>query len=162
VISLRPLFDLDGAGLAALLDEGRAEGFRFLERLATEWSSGELRFQRPGEVLLAVYDDAQPVAVGGLTADPYAVEPAVGRLRRVYVRRDVRRQGVGRRLVRALEAAAADHYRRLMLRTDTVAAARFYEALGYAPLPPGGPATHHRWLDARAIRRDDAAAAGAR
>jgi GNAT superfamily N-acetyltransferase len=151
VIALRPVVDLDSAMLAPLLDESRAEGFHFLERLATEWSSGELRFQRPGEVLLVVYDDKQLVAVGGLTADPYATEPAVGRLRRVYVRPHARRQGVGRRLVQALEVTAADHYRRVVLRTDTVAAARFYEALGYAPLPPGSSATHHRWLDAWAV-----------
>ena len=153
VLALRRIIDLDTAMLAPLLEESRAEGFRFVERLATAWASGELRFDQPGEVLLGAYDDEDLIAVGGLTADPYASEPAVGRLRRVYVRPHARRQGVGRRLVRGIEAVAADYYRMMVLRTDTAAAARFYESLGYVPLPPGGQATHSRWLDAPAIQR---------
>ena len=33
--------------------EASAEGYRFLDRLATDWASGTMRFDRPGEALLA-------------------------------------------------------------------------------------------------------------
>jgi len=132
--------------LAALLAASTGEGFRFVERLAREWQEGKARFDRPGELLLAAYHGASIVAIGGLTADPYTEEPALGRLRHLYVRPDARRRGIGRRLVQALELAAQQTYRALVLRTDTEAAARFYEALGYMPLPVGGTATHRREL----------------
>ena len=73
-------------------------------------------------------------------------QPPIGRLRRLYVLPDARRQGVGRALVRRLEFDAMPHFTRLVLRTDSDAAARFYEALGYERLPAGGSATHARAL----------------
>ena len=49
-------------------------------------------------------------------------------------------------LIAESEAEARPHFDVLLLRTDTAAAARFYERLGYAALPPGGRATHRRAL----------------
>lgn len=146
MIELRPIRDLPADALAPLLAESGAEGFRFVARLAAEWADVASRHDGPGELLLGGYDGARLVAVGGITPDPYGGDPDVGRLRRVYVLPEWRRHGVGRRLVRALEAAAAGRYRALVLRTDTAAAARFYESLGYHPLPDGGTATHRRDL----------------
>lgn len=140
--------------LAPLLAASTAEGFRFVERFAREWEEGKACFDRPGELLLAAYHGASVVAIGGLTADPYTGDPALGRLRHIYVRPDARRRGIGRRLVRAIERAAQGAYRALVLRTDTATAARFYEALGYTPLPPGGTATHRRELAAQALASD--------
>jgi GNAT superfamily N-acetyltransferase len=60
----------------------------------------------------------------------------------MYVAPEMRGSGVGRRLVRALEARARRHFAVLRLRTDTADAAAFYERLGYARQPPGGTATH--------------------
>jgi GNAT superfamily N-acetyltransferase len=137
---------LPTGALAPLLAESTAEGFRFIERLAREWQQGKARFDRPGEILLAAYDGESLVAIGGLTHDPYSDEPKLGRLRHIYVRPDSRRRGIGRRLVQTLEQAAQQTYRALVLRTDTPTAARFYETLGYTPLPPGGTATHRRLL----------------
>ena len=132
--------------LAPLLAASTAEGFRFVERLVREWDEGKTRFDRYGEVLLAAYEGASIVAIGGLTADPYTGDPMLGRLRHLYVSPDARRRGIGRRLVQALEGAAQTAYRAVVLRTDTAIAARFYESLGYTPLPPGGTATHRREL----------------
>jgi GNAT superfamily N-acetyltransferase len=140
--------------LAPLLAASTAEGFRFVERLACEWQEGKARFDRPGELLLAAYHGTSIVAIGGLTADPYTNEPAVGRLRHLYVWPDARRRGIGTRLVQALERAAQETYRALVLRTDTQTAARFYEALGYTPLPAGGTATHRRELAMPALSLD--------
>jgi ribosomal protein S18 acetylase RimI-like enzyme len=128
--------------LAASIDEG----FHFVERLLSEWQAGTACFNRTGELLLAAYEGTNIIAIGGLTADPYSVEPGLGRLRHIYVRPDARRRGTGRQLVQLFEQAAQRTYRALVLRTDTPAAARFYEALGCTPLPPGGTATHRREL----------------
>jgi GNAT superfamily N-acetyltransferase len=132
--------------LAPLLAESTGEGFRFVERLSREWEEGRSRFDKPGELLLAAYDGETLVAIGDLTPDPYSEAPGLGRLRHVYVRADSRRPGIGRRLVHALENAAEQTYRALVLRTCTPTAARFYETLGYTLLPTGGTASHRREL----------------
>ena len=45
--------------------ESSAEGHRFLDRLANDWTSGVMRFERPGEMLLAAYsDDMLAVSAG--------------------------------------------------------------------------------------------------
>ena len=124
--------------LDALVVESEAEGFRFLRRLRDEWLSGANRFSREGEVLLGVFEAERLVAVGGVNR----ATARVGRLRRFYVARDARSQGVGRELARHLLALAARRFARVELRTDTVEADRFYRAIGFSKLPPGSDATH--------------------
>lgn len=125
------------------MEESEREGFGFLLRLRREFLDGGNRFDAPGEALLGCWRGAELVAVGGLNRDPYSAEPRVGRLRHLYVGAAHRRGGVGRVLVAALAEAARPHFDVLRLRTDTEAAARFYEALGFsAVLSPH--ATHLR------------------
>jgi GNAT superfamily N-acetyltransferase len=92
------------AGLPAGFDELRAEaiteGFRQIERLATDWEGHRTRFHRAGEALLTVRVDGTLGGIGGLTVEP--VVPNALRMRRFYVRPAFRRGGVGRRLVMAL------------------------------------------------------------
>jgi GNAT superfamily N-acetyltransferase len=145
-LSIRILDPLPAAAVEVLADESTREGFRFVRRLLDEHGAGEVRFDGPGEVLLGVYDGADLIAIGGVTRDPYGDDPSVGRVRHVYVRVSHRRGGIGARLIAALEERARVHFAALVLRTDTEAAARFYEALGYVPLAPGGTATHRREL----------------
>ena len=140
--------------LAPLRAASTGEGFRFVERLVREWQECNAHFDGPGELLLAAYHGTSIVAIGGLTADPYTDEPALGRLRHLYVRPDARRRGIGKRLVQALERAAQERYGALVLRTDTEIAAQFYEALGYTRLPAGGTATHRRELAMPALSSD--------
>jgi GNAT superfamily N-acetyltransferase len=145
-MQIRPLHPLPIDTLKPLVDEGTREGFRFLRRLVDEHAAGQVRFDAAGEVLLGAFEGDELVAVGGVTRDPYGGDDGVGRVRHVYVRRAHRRRGVGERLVAALEAHAREHFSALVLRTDTEAAAAFYAALGFHPLPPGGTATHRRAL----------------
>ena len=145
-VTIRPLIPFPAAAVDALAEEGAREGFRFVRRLLDEHASGQVRFDGPGEALLGVLDGDELVAIGGVTRDPYGGDADVGRVRHVYVRPSHRRGGVGARLLAALEAHARRHFTALVLRTDTAAAAGFYEALGYEPLPPGGTATHRREL----------------
>jgi len=128
--------------LAPLVGESEREGFRFLARLRQEFDDGTNRFDAPGEALLGCRRGAELEAVGGLNRDPWSPEPRAGRLRHLYVSPASRRSGVGRMLIDALVAAARPHFRVLLLRTDTPAAARFYEALGFAPV--SSPHATHR------------------
>ena len=50
--------------------EARAERYAFLERLANDWASGAMLFDRPGEALLAAYSEGVLAAIGGITIDP--------------------------------------------------------------------------------------------
>ncbi len=131
-MAIRSLLPPPWPDLAPLVAESEREGFRFLARLVREFDDGGNRFDAPGEALLGCYLGSELVAVGGLNRDPYSPEPRVGRLRHLYVSPAFRRRGVGRTLVDALVAAARPHFGVLLLRTDTPAAARFYETLGFA------------------------------
>jgi len=137
-LDIRVLDPFPAAAVESLARESTREGFRFVRRLVDEQASGEARFDRPGEVLLGVFNGEELVAIGGVTRDPYGGDASVGRLRHVYVRAAHRRRGVGQALIRALEAHAREHFAALVLRTDTGAAARFYAALGYRALAAGG------------------------
>lgn len=132
--------------LEPLIAESGRDGFRFLARLRREHESGEARFERPGEVLLGLYAGGVLAAVGGVSADPYEPGPRAGRIRHVYVARAHRRRGRGRRLVESLVAAARPHFDALTLRTDTAEGARFYEAIGFAPVAGHPRHTHRRRL----------------
>src|SRR5438132_9213855 len=49
--------------------EARAERYAFLERLANDWASGAMLFDRPGEALLAAYSEGVLATIGGITVD---------------------------------------------------------------------------------------------
>jgi len=128
VIRLEQVLEALPVGFDALRAEARAEGYRFVERLAGDWASGELRFDRPGEVLLAAYAGNKLAAIGGLTLDP--VLPATLRVRRFYVRERDRRSGIGRRLATALLERAAQAGRPVTVNAAS-GSARFWEILGF-------------------------------
>jgi ribosomal protein S18 acetylase RimI-like enzyme len=82
------------------------------------------------------------VGVCGINADPYTLEPHVGRVRHLYVREAHRRSGVGRQLVTAVIQAAGGVFGRLHLRTTNAQSARFFENLGFRPCPGQPDCTH--------------------
>ena len=134
-------------GFESLIQASRAEGFRFLERLREEWDSGENRFSNEGEALFVAHDvralDAPSLAgIGGVNRDPYVSDPSVGRIRRLYVAPQHRRQGVARALVLRVLTTAPEHFTRVRVNTDTPAADRFYLALGFLRLGADEMATH--------------------
>jgi GNAT superfamily N-acetyltransferase len=121
-------------GLAALTAEATAQGFQFLTTLEQEWQSGANRFAAPGEGLFGGFDGPELIAIGGLNRDPFLDDPAVGRIRRVYVRAGSRRLGVGTQLVKRLLAEARPHFQSVRLRAVTPDAARLYETLHFRPI----------------------------
>ena len=136
------LHELPSDRLAGLVAEAEAAGHRFVRRLVNEWESGSNRFARPGEAFFAAVADGRVVGVCGLNIDPYLTDRHVGRVRHLYVLAESRRRGIGRRLVAEVIAAARGRFDRLRLRTESEAAARFYEALGFRPCR-GVPACTH-------------------
>jgi ribosomal protein S18 acetylase RimI-like enzyme len=128
--------------LGALIAESERLGLTFVQRLAREWESGVNRFDGPGEVLFAARVGAEVIGICGLTRDPYADDPKVGRVRHLYVRVPYRRAGVGEQLVADVIAAARSHFERLHLRAGNPAAVRFYERLGFRRAADARESTH--------------------
>jgi GNAT superfamily N-acetyltransferase len=130
LVVLKPVIDCLPAGLDDVRAEAIAEGYRFVERLSNDWEANAARFRRDGEALLAGYVSRRLAAIGGITLDPVAADAL--RMRRFYVRRAFRGQGIGRRLVDAL----LENSRRTG-RIVVVNAARgsspFWEAVGFVP-----------------------------
>jgi GNAT superfamily N-acetyltransferase len=134
--------------MAPLVAESEGEGWRFVRRLADEWAAGSNRFDQPGEALLAAWMADRLVGVCGLNADPYAADPAVGRVRRLYVLRAFRGRGVARRLLQAVIQIARGRFRSLRVRTENPAAGRLYCQLGFVPAVGVADCTHMLLLDA--------------
>jgi GNAT superfamily N-acetyltransferase len=134
-------------GFDALRAEARAEGYRFLERLATDWMSGTARFDRKGEALLCARVNGVLAGIGGLTIEP--VVPDALRMRRFYVRLAYRRCGIGRRLATSLLERAWSASR-LVTVNAAPASAVFWESLGFAPDLRDGH-THIQQLDKRRL-----------
>lgn len=129
---------LDSVQIEPILAASQREGFRFVARLCDEWASRVNRFELPGEALFGVFVGAELVGIGGLNRQ----SEGTGRLRRFYVLPSYRRQGLGRLLLRHILTHAAEHFRRVELRTDTDSAERFYRACGFARAQDAGDATH--------------------
>jgi GNAT superfamily N-acetyltransferase len=117
-----------------LRDEATNEGFRFIEKLITEWESGANRFDQPGECFLGAFTEADFIGVGGLNRDPYVGGGTTGRIRHLYVQRSARGQGVGSALLRRLLDQANAAFERVRLRTDTREAGAFYLSHGFLPV----------------------------
>jgi GNAT superfamily N-acetyltransferase len=130
------------AGLDYLIQASSHEGFRFLDRLRDEWVSGVNRFVEPGEAFFVAHAAGVLAGVCGVNRDPYSSSRDVGRLRRLYVSPQFRRQGVARSLVEVALALAREHYELVRIRTDNPQAATFYGALGFVPVTSSSEATH--------------------
>jgi GNAT superfamily N-acetyltransferase len=126
--------ELPVSGFDSLHAEARAEGYDFLDTLREEWIAGTNRYDGPGEVLCGHLKDGVLIAVGGLNCDPFAGQPDMGRLRRIYVRAGWRKQGVGQALVADLLDRARPHFSCVRLRAENAVAARLYERMGFVPL----------------------------
>jgi GNAT superfamily N-acetyltransferase len=109
--------------------EARAEGYRFLDRLASDWASGAMRFDRPGEALLSAHSDEVLAAIGGITIDP--IVPDALRMRRFYVRPAFRRTGIGGQIAQALLKRAGNAP--MVTLNAAVKSVPFWEALGFVP-----------------------------
>jgi GNAT superfamily N-acetyltransferase len=133
MIAIRKI-ELPIPGIERLQQEACDEGYDFIETLVEQWASATNRFHGPGEILCGYVDQGLLVAVGGLTLDPFAGRPDMGRIRRVYVRSAWRNRGIGRALVAALADHARKHFSCVRLRAGNALAASLYESMGFVPI----------------------------
>lgn len=145
-IDIACISEIDGVAINHLVKESSPQGFRFVERLIRDYRNGLNCFDKSGEVLLTASSKGVVIGIGGLNRDPYFNDPKVGRLRHLYVGSGWRRCGVGRLLVNRLIHEASRHYYLLALRTDTPAADKFYQKLGFKTHPNWEHTTHHLQL----------------
>src|SRR5271168_4417216 len=123
--------ELPAPGLDLLAREAQAEGHQFIATLVEEWTTAVNRFDGPGEIFCGYLDQELLTAVGGLNCDPFAGQPDMGRIRKVYVRPAWRGKGLGRALVTHLVAHARLHFQCVRLRAENATAARLYEHIGF-------------------------------
>lgn len=128
--------------LVAMLAESSNEGFRHIERLIHEYETGINTFQQEDEALFECRVHDKVVGICGLNRDPYSEMTDTGRIRRLYVMREFRRHGVGRRLMDAVIQKAGNHYARLVLYTDQPVAESFYRDLGFREVTSTEKITH--------------------
>jgi len=136
-------------GIGLLRIEADREGHRHMARLISEWNEGINRFDRKGECLVAIYDRARLVGIGGLTQEP-AIARAL-RMRRVYIIPTDRRKGIGRLLAAALVKRAVATASVITVHAGTDEAAAFWESVGFKSCSIGG-VTHRLELMAPATR----------
>jgi GNAT superfamily N-acetyltransferase len=92
----------------------------------------------PRAIFLVAYDNERPVACGALRP----INNKTAEIKRMYVRRDNRGQGVSRQLLEALEQRAKEFdYQHIILETGyrQLAAVGLYEHAGYKVIPNYGP-----------------------
>jgi ribosomal protein S18 acetylase RimI-like enzyme len=116
-----------------MLAESKMVGFRAIDRLVTDWETGINRFDRPGEALFIARQGNLILGVCGLNHDPYTDSSQIGRVRRLYVMQDNRRQEIGQTLVHQVIEVAKLSFDRLHVRTTNPMAAQFYQSLGFMP-----------------------------
>nr|WP_034761474.1 GNAT family N-acetyltransferase [Rossellomorea vietnamensis] len=125
-----------------LVQESKEEGFRFVERLLNDYREGTNRFNKQGEALYGIYDEENDfVAVGGLNVDPSSAE--TGRVRRFYVKKEHRNEGIGTLLLKQIIFDARRSFNVLVLHTDTEKADHFYTSFGFTKGNRYPNATHY-------------------
>jgi GNAT superfamily N-acetyltransferase len=143
LVKVRVLHGVPMERLEHLIDESQREGFEFLVRMRDEWNSGRVRFDGQDEAFFVAELDGEILGVCGLTPDPVEDDNGVGRVRRLYVSRAHRRQGIGAQLVRRLCDMARGHFRELRVKAPAPAGHAFYESLGFQEAGPGESYTHY-------------------
>ena len=90
----------------------------------------------PDVVFVAADRNGQPVGCGAVVP----LDDETGELSRIFVAANARRNGAGRAILAALEAAVRDRYKRLVLETGTAQeeSMQLYAAAGYTPIPCWG------------------------
>ena len=147
-LSIEPAEPLIPDGLANLADRAEAEGIRIVASVIECWLDRSLRFDQPGESLLAAVpvgplDQRQAIAIGGLTNCP-TVEGAL-RVRRFYVHPDWRRGGIARALAEHLVTVGFEQAPTIITchAGASDAAVPFWEAMGFEPVSGLGPRITH-------------------
>ncbi|WP_244975361.1 GNAT family N-acetyltransferase [Heyndrickxia oleronia] len=152
-IKIRPIDHLLNHEISDLILESKQDGFRFLNKLLEEYRSGANIFNQPGEGIFgAFHKNGELIGIGGLTIDPYSNDKNIGRIRRFYVSKSFRRQGVGNLLLQEILSYARGFFKVVVLRTDTYPADEFYVSFGFKKTNTFPQSTHYFLLDSKTKR----------
>ena len=113
-----------------LVNESESKGFRFVRRFKNESDSNLNTFSKRGEAVFAATIEDSLIAIDGVN-NWGTDKDNIGRLRRFYVSKPYRNNGVGRRLLDRIETHAFEHFDALVLYTETSEASKFYLNRGY-------------------------------
>lgn len=136
---------------------GRELVLELLDELAERYGGPDPDEPSPSELappagaFVVAWLDGAAVGCGGVRA----LAGNVGELKRMYTRTAVRRRGVGRAVLFAVEdRACALGYARLVLETGILQpeAIALYESVGYEPVPPYGQ--YKDYPDSRCFAKD--------
>ncbi len=122
-------------GIDALRADAAADGIRNMGILVADWKSGKERYDMPGEALFGAFDGAALLGVGCVKIEPGVTAM---RMRRLYVLRAARRQGVGRMLADAMIARGFESADRLTCNAVPPGAGEFWEAMGFSYVAADG------------------------
>jgi GNAT superfamily N-acetyltransferase len=127
--------------LSELLTESMEEGFRHVSRLINEYTNGINMFNNENEALFECRINNRVIGICGLNQNPYVGE-GIGRVRRLYILKEFRRHGVGRKIIEAVITKAKKHFQKLELKTDNPSASKFYKTLGFEEVTDDEEVTH--------------------
>jgi GNAT superfamily N-acetyltransferase len=144
-----------GRGLVAAMEAEMAELYDGLDLNRPDMPRAQPDdFAPPGGTFLLGWRDGEAVCCGGLKRLP----DGAAEIKRMYVRPDVRRQGVARALLQALEAKAGE-LGYTLTRLDTGPrqshAWAFYESTGYRPIANFNNNPVATFFGEKALRPDD-------
>jgi GNAT superfamily N-acetyltransferase len=139
---VEPLADV--AQLAELEADARSDGRAMVSRFIQDWRDGRNRFDGVGERAYVARRGGRTSGVCGLNLDPFACSNTIGRVRRLYVAVQDRRNGVGTAVIARLLADARGVFEWIHLRTYDHAASGFYEAIGFTRVIGDENCTHRR------------------
>lgn len=129
-------------GLLGLAEEAEREGIRVLSAVVGQWVDGTLRFDAPGEAILAATSVDGVVGIGALSVCPHVAGAL--RVRRFYVAPSWRRRGVARALATELIANGFGRVDTITCNAQaSLAAPPFWESMGFVPVDTAG-ITHLR------------------
>lgn len=129
--------------LDLLIADSLSEGYKFIRRLVDEYATGSNKFDKNGEAIYVAKIDGEVIGIGGLNIDPYLSLPDVGRVRHLYVFRQNRGTGVGKKLLITIIDEARKHFRTLRLSsTDNPVAENLYIECGFSKVEGIYKASH--------------------
>jgi len=126
----------------ALVAESERAGLRFLRGLIEEWTKGANRFDRPGEALFDALTDGRVIGAGGLNVDRMPRRRRSAGCATCTSCRPIGGPGLALQLVGAVIEATRGRFDTLRLRTESPAASRLYEKMGFRRCAGVADCTH--------------------
>ena len=121
--------DLSKYDISHIKKMAEQEGYHMLNRLVTDFDSGENRFDKEGEKLISNIPDDMVVALCGMNIE--STNNDYGRVRRLYVLPAYRHQGIGTEIINHLITFAGKYFKGVVVNIGDLPVGNFYESIGF-------------------------------